>query len=150
MISICICTHNRSKSLHRTLKSLAEQSQFNKGEVEVLIVDNNCTDDTPEVVEVFQKALTIRRVTENQQGLACARNRAVKEFLGDVLLFTDDDIRFGPGWVAAYRNAFQQFPDADFFGGRILPDWDGAKPQWIGEAPLALIDGALGWFDHGT
>ena len=80
MISVCICTHNRSQSLRRTLDSLVEQEHLDEGEVEVLIVDNNCVDDTSQVVEAFQKALPIRLVTENQQGLACARNRAVKEF----------------------------------------------------------------------
>ena len=129
VISVCICTYNRSESLRRTSKSLAEQDHLDKGEVEVLIVDNNCIDDTREVVEAFRKALPIRRVTENQQGLARARNRAVKEFRGDVLLFTDDDIRFGPDWLAAYRDAFRRFPDADYFGGRILPDWGDAKPR---------------------
>jgi glycosyltransferase involved in cell wall biosynthesis len=150
VISLCICTHNRSHSLRRTLDSLVEQEHLDGGEVEVLIVDNNCVDDTSQVVDSFQKALPIRLVTENQQGLACARNRAVKEFRGDILLFTDDDIRFEIGWVAAYQDAFRLFPDADYFGGRILPDWGDAKPGWIADAPLPLIDGALGWFDHGA
>ena len=150
VISVCICTHNRSQSLRRTLESLADQHDLNEGGLEVLIIDNNCTDDTSQVVEAFQTALPIRLVTESHQGLARARNRAVKEFEGDVLLFTDDDIRFGTGWVSAYRDAFRRFPDAVYFGGRILPDWGDAKPGWIADAPLPLIDGALGWFDHGV
>ena len=72
------------------------------------------------------------------------------EFRGDVLLFTDDDVRFGPGWLAAYQDAIRRFPDADYFGGRILPDWGQAKPRWIGDEPLPLIDGVLVWFDHGA
>jgi glucosyl-dolichyl phosphate glucuronosyltransferase len=63
------------------------------------------------------------------KGLAQARNRAVADFRGDVLLFTDDDVTFGPGWVAAYQDAIRRFPDADYFGGRILPDWGHAKPR---------------------
>ena len=42
------------------------------------------------------------------------------------------------------------FPNADYFGGRILPDWGQAKPRWIGDEPLPLIDGVLVWFDHGV
>ena len=118
--------------------------------MEVLIVDNNCTDGTVNVVEAFQERLPIRRVTESQQGLAHARNRAVAEFRGDVLLFTDDDVRFGTDWLAAYQDAIRRFPDADYFGGRILPDWGQAKPRWIGDEPLPLIDGVLVWFDHGA
>ena len=149
-VSVCICTYNRSQSLQRTLNSFASQIDINLGPVEVLIVDNNCTDDTPKVVEAFRERLPIRRVTESRQGLAHARNRAVADFRGDVLLFTDDDVRLGPGWLAAYQDAIRRFPDADYFGGRILPDWGQAKPRWIGDEPLPLIDGVLVWFDHGA
>jgi glycosyltransferase involved in cell wall biosynthesis len=77
MSSICICTYNRSKSLRRTLISLAECNVTNLGAVEVLIVDNNCTDGTVSVVDAFREWLPIRRVTESR--------------------FTDDDVTFGPG-----------------------------------------------------
>jgi GT2 family glycosyltransferase len=74
----------------------------------------------------------------------------VKEFRGDVLLFTDDDVRLGPGWLRAYQNAIRRFPDADYFGGRILPNWGLRKPRWIREEPLPLIDGLLVWYDRGV
>ena len=120
------------------------------GAAEMLVVDNNCTDDTVKVVDAFQERLPIRRVTESRQGLAHARNRAVADFRGEVLLFTDDDVRIGAGWLTAYRAAIRRFPDADYFGGRILPEWGEAKPRWIGDDPLPLIDGVLVWFDHGA
>jgi len=148
MISVCICTYNRSKSLRRTLESLARQNNSDLGEV--LIVDNNCTDGTAEVVGSFRERLPIRLVTESQQGLAHARNRAAAEFRGNVLLFTDDDVRFGTSWLGAYQHAIRSFPDADYFGGRILPDWGERKPRWIKDGPLPLIDGVLVWFDHGS
>jgi glycosyltransferase involved in cell wall biosynthesis len=150
VISICICTYNRSKSLWRTLNSLVKQNNIHSSAVEVLIVDNNCTDDTSNVVNAFRDKLPIRRVAEYRQGLSYARNRAAEEFRGDVLLFADDDVQFGLGWVAAYRDAIRHFPDADYFGGRILPDWGGAKPRWVRDEPLPLIDGVLVWFDHGA
>jgi glucosyl-dolichyl phosphate glucuronosyltransferase len=150
LISLCICTYNRSESLWRTLNSLAGQNNINVGALEVLVVDNNCTDGTPEVVEAFREKLPIRRITENQQGLAHARNRAVAEFRGDVLLFTDDDMELAPGWLAAYGDAINTFPDAEYFGGRILPGWENFKPRWIRDKPLPLLDGILGWFDYGV
>ena len=148
MISICICTYNRSESLQRTLDSLAGQKHIDA--TEVLVVDNNCTDQTANVVDAFRERLTIRRARENRQGLAYARNRAVADFRGDVLLFTDDDVRFEPGWLTGYRDAIHRFPGADYFGGRILPDWGHMKPRWLGDEPLPLIDGVLVWFDHGA
>jgi glycosyltransferase involved in cell wall biosynthesis len=93
-LSICICTYNRGQSLKRTLTSLASQKGISTGDVEVVIVNNNCTDETDKVIEEFRCELPIRRVSESKQGLAHARNRAVSEFKGDVLVFTDDDVRF--------------------------------------------------------
>jgi len=113
------------------------------------VVDNNCTDDTHKVLEAFRQKLPIRKVTETRRGLSHARNRAVEEFGGDVLLFIDDDVRLGPGWLAAYQDAIGRFPDADYFGGRILPDWGPAKPRWLRDNPLPLITGVFVWFDHG-
>ena len=69
--------------MQRTLYSLAEQKNIDLDVIEVLVVDNNCTDMTANVVEAFRERLPIRRVTENRQGLAHARNRAVAEFRGE-------------------------------------------------------------------
>ena len=149
-LSICICTYNRAESLKRTLNSLVLQKGIGSELIEVLVIDNNCTDDTPEVLEQFRKSLLIRRVTEFKQGLAQARNRAAAEFRGDVLLFTDDDVQLGQGWLAAYQDAIRRFSTAEYFGGRILPNWGKNKPRWIGDEPLPLIDGVLVWFDHGA
>ena len=149
-LSICICTYNRAENLKRTLSSLVAQVGIESELIEVLIVDNNCTDATPEVLQAFRKILPLRCVTERAQGLAHARNRAIAEFSGDVLLFTDDDVRLDRTWLSAYQDAIRRFPQADYFGGRILPDWGQAKPQWIGDEPLPLIDGVLVWFDHGA
>jgi glycosyltransferase involved in cell wall biosynthesis len=132
------------------LDSLVSQKNIDLGSVEVLVIDNNCADGTADMVETFRAKLPIRRVTEKRQGLAHARNRAVVEFRGDLLLFTDDDVRLGPGWLAAYQDANCRFPNADYFGGRILPDWGQAKPRWVSCEPLPLIDGVLVWFDRGV
>jgi glycosyltransferase involved in cell wall biosynthesis len=131
------------------LGSLVSQHGIESG-IEVLVVDNNCTDVTANVLETFGKSLPLRCVTERGQGLAHARNRAVVEAKGDVLVFTDDDVRLERGWLSAYQDAIRRFPNSDYFGGRILPDWGLAKPQWIGDKPLPLIDGVLVWFDHGV
>jgi glycosyltransferase involved in cell wall biosynthesis len=149
-LSVCICTYNRAESLRSTLTSLATQTGIESESIEIIVVDNNCTDITQEVVEDFRKKLPVRRLTENKQGLSHARNRAVGEFRGDVLLFTDDDVRLESGWLNAYQDAIRRFPSAGYFGGRILPDWGQTRPKWIGHRPLPLLDGLLGWFDEGV
>ena len=93
-ISIIICTYNRSESLKRTLQSLKEMSVSDDIEWELLIVDNNSTDNTREAVNDFTKTsgLNCRYVFESKQGLSNARNRGVKEACGEIIAFTDDDV----------------------------------------------------------
>ena len=149
VLSICICTYNRCESLKITLRSLAKQHEIPLL-AEVLVVDNNSDDATRSVTDEFHTALPIRVVHEKKQGLSHARNRAVAESRGDVLLFTDDDVVFDADWLSAYARACADFPAATFFGGRILPDWGGEKPRWLAGECLPLIDGVVVWYDHGT
>jgi GT2 family glycosyltransferase len=148
MITLCICTWSRCQSLRQTLNSILRLDGLDRL-TEILIVDNNSTDATPEVVDQFRSELPIRRVVETSQGLSHARNRAISEFKGEVLLFTDDDVRFDCNWLSAYANAITKFPEAQFFGGRILPRWDENPPAWFKGEKIALIDGVLVWYDHG-
>ena len=147
--SICICTFNRAESLRQTLASLATFEDVTWYGNELLIVDNNCTDHTRAVIERYRSQLPIRLVRETTQGLSHARNRAVREALGEVIVFTDDDVRLDSGWLAAIHRAFETFPQATYFGGRILPEWQGKPPRWFRGERLVLIDGLLVWFDLG-
>src|SRR3974390_2890956 len=139
-ISVCICTYNREISLRRTLQSLCLQKSASLTKHEILVVDNNSSDRTEDVVAEFQKTLQIRRVLEPKQGLSYARNKAVLEARGDVLIFTDDDVRVEQNWLVAYQAALARFPNVEYFGGRILPDWGAHKPRWLRE-PLPLVTG---------
>ena len=116
---------------------------------ELLVIDNNSKDRTPAIVKQFEDRLPLRYIFEGVQGLSAARNRAVDEFRGTTVLFTDDDVRIDGGWLRAYERAIQIFPEAGYFGGRIIPEWSGRRPRWLREPCLPSIDGVLVWFDHG-
>jgi glycosyltransferase involved in cell wall biosynthesis len=148
-IAVAICTHNRASSLERTLESLVNQSGINDIDWELLLIDNNSSDTTPEVAERFTDRLPLRYVFEGTQGLSAARNRALKEFSGELLVFTDDDVVLDQHWLAAYFRAAKEFPGAAYFGGRILPLWEGNRPSWLKEPSLSLISGLLGNYDLG-
>jgi glucosyl-dolichyl phosphate glucuronosyltransferase len=149
MITLCICTYNRSESLRATLNSVRRLRGL-EALAELLIIDNNSTDATAEVTEAFAAELPIRRVMERSQGLSNSRNRAIAEFKGEILLFTDDDVLLDVDWLSAYASAVSKFSTAQFFGGRILPRWDDKPPGWLRGECLALLDGVLVWYDHGT
>ena len=128
MISLSICTYNRSDSLRETLDSVCSLNNRERL-TEVLIVDNNSTDATAAIVASYASKLPIRRVVETAQGLSYARNRALKEFKGEILLFTDDDVCLDVDWLSGFFKAAGQFSNAQYFGGRIIPKWEDQPPR---------------------
>lgn len=131
MISILICTWNRSVSLGRTLESLTEVCTAKDVEWELLVINNNSSDNTSNVICQFADRLPIREVFEKQQGLSHARNRAVREAQGSHLIFTDDDILFERQWLLAYSSAFRNYPQASYYGGPIRARFESTVPSWL-------------------
>lgn len=149
-VSICICTWNRAKSLALTLASLAEVEVPAGLKWEVVVCDNNSTDDTTEVIQAFERRLPLRSIVEKRQGLSHARNAGVREAKGDLVVFTDDDVRFCRDWLAGYDRASREHPTAGFFGGPIIPLYVSPRPGWFTEDVEALCAGMVGRLDGGS
>jgi glycosyltransferase involved in cell wall biosynthesis len=99
-VSILICTRDRAESLRQTLAAM-ESHDF-PASCELVVVDNASTDHTLDIVRSTRIAgVPVRYVREERRGLSNARNAAVAAARGEVLLFTDDDVRPVPGWAAA-------------------------------------------------
>jgi glycosyltransferase involved in cell wall biosynthesis len=150
VLSVCICTYNRAQSLARMLDTLAAQIDVDWENIEVIVVDNNCTDDTANVVASAAARLPIRHIVEQVQGLANARNRALAVSRGRWIIFTDDDVLLEQDWLRSYNEAFDAFPEASFAGGRIVPLWKEGRPGWFKGQQLDLMNGVLVWYDIGT
>ena len=138
LITVAICTLNRANSLRRTLKSLAAMRLPDDLEWEVVVVNNNCTDHTDDVLKAFVGRLPVRREFEPQRGLSRARNRAIDAANGDYFIWTDDDVIVDAGWLAAYDEAFRYRPEAAVFGGPIRPRFDAPLPKWFSEGQTML------------
>jgi glucosyl-dolichyl phosphate glucuronosyltransferase len=130
-ISVAICTWNRCELLQRTLSQMVRLRVPDDCEWEMLVVNNNSTDDTERVVGQFEGLLPLRRLNETQQGQCFARNRAVAEARGDLLIWTDDDVIVDENWLSEYAKAVQLYPDAHFFGGTIEPWFEESPPDWV-------------------
>jgi glycosyltransferase involved in cell wall biosynthesis len=128
LISIIICTWNRARLLQATLQRLTEIDGLDDGPLELLVIDNNSTDRTADIVRSFETRLPIRRVFEVQAGQSHARNRGILEAHGDFLLWTDDDVLVGNEWLRAFRRAIVRHPEASIFGGPIHP-WFETPPD---------------------
>jgi glycosyltransferase involved in cell wall biosynthesis len=133
MISIIIATFNRCSDLRLTLQSIAAALSDPCSAVEVLVMDNNSSDQTRQVVEEMAPALNIRYAFEPRPGKSRALNRAVTMAKGELFLFTDDDVTVDHGWFAAYRQAMGTHPTQDFFGGKVISAWQCEPPQWFRE-----------------
>ena len=148
-ITVAICTWNRADLLDQTLSAMHELRRPAGIEWEILVVNNNCTDHTDEVLSRHASDLPLRRVFEPVPGLSNARNRAVAAATGDLLVWTDDDVLVDPSWLSAYHDAARAHPEASFFGGPITPWFDGEPPHWLREH-WRIVESAYAVRDFGT
>jgi glycosyltransferase involved in cell wall biosynthesis len=118
-------------------------------EWEVLVVNNNSTDDTETVSKSFHDSLPLKYVFEPKPGLSNARNTAIRESNGDYIIFIDDDVILPGHWLQAYVNAFQAHPEASVFGGPIEPLMEGTPPSWM-ESVLPKTGVAYAAINFGT
>lgn len=142
--TIAICSYNNARMLHDTLQSIDNMHGVGKERVEVLVVDNNSTDETRSVcANYFPKSrIPFRYVFESKQGLSHARNRAIAEAPPGVIIFTDDDVLVPQGWLQGYIDAHRENA-ADSVYGPIYPEWGGERPAWYDKrfgASYALLD----------
>ena len=98
---------------------------------EVVVVDNNSSDDTREVVAemAHEFPVEMRYLFEGEQGKPAALNSGMAIAHGDVIAFTDDDHRFEPDWLAQAEAGLNRF-NCDYVGGKILPLFEGPVPRW--------------------
>jgi glycosyltransferase involved in cell wall biosynthesis len=98
--SIIICTRNRAESLRATLETIGKSSVPEGWTIEFLVVDNGSTDHTAEVVRRASFSQTpVKHIMEPRIGKSHAYNTGILTAGGDVLLFTDDDVRVPANWI---------------------------------------------------
>lgn len=150
LISLAICTWNRAGLLRRTLEAMRGLEVPAGVDWELLVVDNNSTDETPRVLQEMAatSGLPLRPLSETRQGHSHARNCGVAAARGDLVVWTDDDVVVGPGWLAAYAGAVRSFPEAAFFGGPVRPDFEVEPPDWV-RRDLGLLGGPFALLDLG-
>ncbi len=126
-LSVLICTYNRAQLLMRTLEHVAAQVVPSGTRWEVIVVDNNCVDNTPEVARRYSsdpRIATLRSVREPQQGIAFARRRAFLESRGELLACVDDDCLLAPNWIEQALQFAREHQRAGAFGGRNVIVWE--------------------------
>jgi glucosyl-dolichyl phosphate glucuronosyltransferase len=143
--SVVIATYNRASDLRQTLRSLAGLRPSDSWEV--IVVDNNSTDETRAVVSQAAAGFPapLHYVFEPVQGRSPALNAGIRRAIGDVVVTTDDDVRVAHDWLDRAGAALDRL-QCDYVGGRVLPIWGGPRPAWLpghgGKhwAVIALLD----------
>ncbi|REL24880.1 glycosyltransferase family 2 protein [Rhodohalobacter sp. SW132] len=132
-ISIAICTFNRADYLKDTLNDLSEQTAATV-RFEIIVINNNSSDHTDEVCSEFKEMhpeINFRWVTETEQGLSPARNRAYKEAAADYILYIDDDVHLPQNFTETALQYLSDLPNIKAAGGRIFVSFDESEPDWI-------------------
>jgi glycosyltransferase involved in cell wall biosynthesis len=134
------------------LDSLSESIVLTTTDWEVLVVDNNSSDQTREVSESFCKrdSRRFRYLFESRQGKSYALNTAIRESNGEILVFTDDDVTFEVTWLQDLTAVFEK---AEYAGsaGRVLPQQTVQVPRWLAlEGRYNLIGALCAYYDLGV
>ena len=132
--TIIICTCNRADSLKETLQALEQQCDLPPARsVELLVVDNASTDATPHVVRSFSsKQYTVNYLYEGKRGKGNAYNAGISSATGEILIFTDDDVRPTGTWLKEHIEAYNN-TEVAAVQGRVDLEFDSQPPQWMEE-----------------
>ena len=148
MLSIIICTYNREKYIGPLLDSISK-NDYPTSDYEIILVDNNCTDNTRGVCEQFvatHPEIRLRYVVETEQGLSAARNKGIKEAKGEVIIYVDDDALVDTDYIRIYAEHFAAHPETMAAGGPIEPLYETQEPSWMSPYTKALL---TAWMNYG-
>jgi glucosyl-dolichyl phosphate glucuronosyltransferase len=146
-VSAVICSYNRARFIIDAVESIFNQD-FDKSLYEVIVVDNNSTDDTLARLEEYKRShpdYHFRYYLEKNQGVAYTRNRCAVEATGELVAYLDDDSTAQPGWLASIVTFFDAHPDVWSIGGKITPHFLTDIPDWYSKYFFGLV----GNFDQG-
>ena len=138
-IDLVVCTYNNASLLQRTLESIAQLKVPAHINWSVLVVNNNCTDDTASIVEYHMSkgVLPLRTIVETTQGLTTARVCGVCNTESDWIAFIDDDCLLATNWIEEAERFITAHQDCGLFGGKIQLLWEKEPPSYVVHFPFA-------------
>ncbi len=138
MISVIVPTHNRRELLEKKLRGLETQ----KGEFEVIVVADGCTDDTVAFLQTYRPTYPLEVIQTTGLGSAGARNRGAEAAKGETLLFSDDDVMLEAGCIAAHAEAHRNSKQATVFVGKLM-----LPPQLRGTGATDMLGPRAFWWN---
>ena len=118
LVSVIIPAYNAAKYLGEAIDSVVGQTH---DRVEIIVVDDGSTDDTPRVAAGYGSAL--HYLVQPQRGQAAARNHGVRVSAGRYVAFLDADDLWEPDKLALQLAAFDADPRLDIVFGHVVQFW---------------------------
>lgn len=141
--TVAIPVYNGARRVPEVLAHLQSQAGVYDLNWEILIVDNNSSDNLLELIQECQRNwesdVPLRYCFEAVQGLAYARERAIQEAKANLIGFLDDDNLPDPDWVLTAVQFAQTHPKAGAFGGQIRAKYDAQPPVGFDQVKSFLV-----------
>lgn len=156
-VSIIICCYNSASRIEETLKSIFNLDIPSEFLCEVIVINNNSTDETLKVAQAATKTfgtglMSFKIVEEQRPGLTFARNKGIEESSYDLILFCDDDNHLDKGYLRAAQKVFASHKEVGIAGGWSKPKFSSNPGLWIEDFYGALAigkqskeDGVVRW-----
>jgi glycosyltransferase involved in cell wall biosynthesis len=140
-VSVVFSTFNRAESVRETLEAFLELD-LEGIEAEFVVVANNCSDSTNEVLLSLKECMPLVILEEPIPGKNKALNTAIASTeLSELIVFCDDDITPYKDWLQEIVATSNRTPQTSVFGGQIIPSWPGGRqPPWA-DNPFLLSMG---------
>jgi glycosyltransferase involved in cell wall biosynthesis len=144
-LDVLLPTYNRASLLSRTLESLWKARVPTGLHVKILVIDNNSSDNTQDVVADYRRRLpNLEYVIERQQGLSAALNAGIRAGTGELIATINDDEEVDIHWFDVIHRFFAN-PEFSFAGGPYHPNWSRPKPDWVTKE----FGSVVGWVEAG-
>ncbi len=131
--TVAIPAYNGASRLPSLLDNLLAQATPENFTWQVIVVDNNSTDDTADVIQDYQSryqgTLSLVYAFEQEQGAAFARQKAMQLAQSELVGFLDDDVVPSVDWVAQAYQFAMHTPKAGAYGGKILGRFEVTPPE---------------------
>jgi len=144
-ISVVIPTYKNAALIGQALESLVNQVDVSGINYEVIVVDNNSTDDTRKVINAYRPKFRgrLRYINESKRGRCFAKNKGIDISKGKIIACTDDDCVLDPRWISLIYKTFKKH-DVDSVQGRIelgtkIPE-DSSVPEEIANRHFARVN----------
>jgi GT2 family glycosyltransferase len=128
-VSVVVCAYNAADTLDDCLRSL---SLLNYPDYEVILVNDGSKDETEEIALRYSQ---VRTISTPNHGLSTARNIGLAAATGEIVAYTDADVRADCDWLTYLVQPFLNSDVVAVGGPNVVPDDDPWLAQCVARAP---------------